>query len=146
MSLVQFLKNTFAVLLAILVIISTTSFALSTHFCGSKLVSYSATSQAKPCCKMAKNKIFNQTGSSNKSFKCCKDKKIDKDSEDHILGTITNAKIQLQSILLLLPQLDLINNYVFQENEITSSLVVCKNSKYKEQPTSINILHQVFLI
>lgn len=94
-----------AFLLAILVWVATSSFSLSMHYCGNKMVSYSTVGKAKPCCKISSLQFSGQENVSSILMSCCKDKQLDKESEDELTFSITKAEVENTQLLLLLPQL-----------------------------------------
>ena len=150
MSLKQILRSLFVFGLAMLVFISSTSFALTMHFCSSKLVSYSTSNNTKTCCIDSKSKLFENPDIAklfvSKSFSCCKNKIIKKDSKEDILTSISSINIQLQSLILLLPQLNFIVKDYSQYNQVNTFAAGFEDLSFKEHLPSTNILHQVFII
>ena len=63
----------FSMALALLVLLSTFSFKMETHFCGSKMVDVAIFSKAKSCCDLSKN-MATQLQFTKKS--CCSNKVI----------------------------------------------------------------------
>ena len=139
-------KRIGAFFLAILIWVATSSFTLSMHYCGTQMVSYSALTKAKPCCIVNKSFQFSKKIDMS-SFKvtCCSDKKIEKESEKDVTFSVVQSSVELQKLLLRLPQLI---NYDFDIELIKMPKRCFDDSKYSisHYYPDKNILHQVFLI
>ena len=140
-------KRIGAFLLAMLVWLSTTAFTLNMHYCGSKMVSYSALTKAKPCCAASKSFQFSNKidASSFKMMACCHDKKVEKESENELTYSIIKTEVQLQKILLRLPQLIQIDHNILL-NEISNSCFKDLEYHVVDYYPDKNILFQTFLI
>jgi len=140
------LKRIGAFLLAILVWVATSSFTLSMHYCGSNMVSYSALTKAKPCCSANKLSQFSEkTDVLSIAMTCCDDKKIEKESENELTYSIVKSEIQLQNLLLRLPQLVNFENNI-QFNKAANTSFDSHDCLIKDYYPDKNILYQVFLI
>lgn len=98
-------KRIGAFLLAILVWVATSSFSLSMHYCGSQMISYSTIGKAKTCCERGQFQFSTQDLETMSKMSCCHDKELEKESEDQVTFSIAKAEVQLQQVLLRLPQL-----------------------------------------
>ena len=139
-------KRIGAFFLAILIWVATSSFTLSMHYCGTQMVSYSALTKAKPCCIVNKSFQFSKKIDMS-SFKmtCCDDKKIEKESENELTYSIVKSEIQLQNLLLRLPQLVNFENNI-QFNKAANTSFDSHDCLIKGYYPDKNILYQVFLI
>ncbi len=89
-----------ALLLAMLILLATTSFSVNMHYCGSQLVAVSLNKPAKKCCAF---KVSNQ----NSFFKtpkksCCSDTEFTKLAEDTLTKT-EQSSIALSNTIALFP-------------------------------------------
>lgn len=101
----QLFKRIGAFLLAMLICVATSSFTLNMHYCGSKMVSYNAFGKAKPCCKKNTFQFSEKDNLSSFGMSCCKDKQLEKESQDELTFTVVKAKVEFHQFLLRLPQL-----------------------------------------
>ena len=129
-----------ALLLAMLVLVATSSFTISMHFCGEQFVSYSFTDNLKNCGDNFSSKTTSETVFSKKS--CCNDKHIVKQSQDELsqkeIATSIYKKIDFLSHFY-----DYRKNFVLQNQQQESSII------YYSPPELIwdrTILFETFLI
>ena len=101
----QFFKRIGAFLLAILICVATSSFTLNMHYCGAKMVSYNTLGKAKPCCKANSLQLSKSDNVVAFGMSCCKDKQLEKESQDELTYTVAKVKVELKQFLLRLPQL-----------------------------------------
>ncbi len=139
-------KRIGAFLLAILVWVATSSFTLSMHYCGTKMVSHSVLKKAKPCCVANKSlQLSGKVDFSSFKMNCCKDKKIEKDSEKELTFSIAKTTVELQKLLLRLPQL--VNfEYIIESESVLSERFADNTFLTSHYYPDKNILFQVFLI
>jgi len=135
-----FFQKIGAFVLATLILVATTSFSVSMHYCGTHLVSVSLNKTAKKCYKpIALNKISSFAASKKP---CCHDTEFIKTGEDN-LNKSEQASITLEKnfVLTLQPvfKYSLGTIYKTSENSLNT---------YHSPPIPINrqIFYQVFLI
>ena len=118
------MKKTFqkisALLLAMLVLVATSSFTISAHFCGERLVSYSLTDVVKNCSGSISLKSNFEALVSKKS--CCSDKHIVKQNQEELsqkdIATSTYKKINFANHVY-----DYKEAFVFQNLQQESSII-----------------------
>ena len=129
-----------ALLLAMLVLVATSSFTISMHFCGEQLVSYSFTDNLKNCGDNFSSKTTSKTVFSKKS--CCSDKHIVKQSQDELSQKEIAASLY-KKIDFARHFYDYRKNFVLQNQQQESSII------YYSPPELIwdrTILFETFLI
>ncbi|WP_010180023.1 HYC_CC_PP family protein [Aquimarina agarilytica] len=73
-----------ALLLALLVVLATSSLSFSTHFCGEQLIAYSFTDSVKTCSSTIASKAIKKITSVSKKS-CCSNKHIEKKAQNELL-------------------------------------------------------------
>ena len=128
-----------ALLLAMLVLVATSSFTVSMHFCGEKLIDYSFTETLKNCNDSSFKTSF-ETLFSKKS--CCSDKHIVKQSQ--------NELSQKEITTSIYKKIDFINHfYDYEEIFVLQNLQDESSTIYYSPPNLIwdrVILFETFLI
>lgn len=87
-----------ALLLAMLILLATTSFSVNMHYCGSQLVSVSLNKPAKKCCafKISNQKSFFKTPKKS----CCSDTEFTNLAEDTLTKTEQTSIVSTNTIAL----------------------------------------------
>ncbi len=91
-----------ALLLAMLVLLATSSLSLSTHFCGEHLIAYSFTDTVKTCTASITSKAINEHISVSKKS-CCSNKHIVKKAQDELLQKKNKADFDIVKLVLNTP-------------------------------------------
>lgn len=130
-------KKIAAFLLAFLMMLATSSFTISMHYCGKKLVRTSINKPPKSCCKFKKE----FTKSTCKKKSCCSDKEFVKKSQQSLTSKNT------PSTYLKTPYVKESFHY-FSESSIPAYVYKPKYLSYIPPPLILEnqILFQVFLI
>ena len=128
----------FSMALALLVLLSTFSFKIETHFCGSKMVDVAVFSKVKSCCDLSKNTAA-QLQFTKKS--CCNNKVISVDGLKQFKVVPLSVELPVEKVFIV-PQL-------FNAKPVinTSSVEGCLyNYVPPNREFNFQIQHQVFLI
>ena len=128
----------FSMALALLVLLSTFSFKMETHFCGSNSVDIAVFSKVKSCCDLSKNSAT-QLQFAKKS--CCNNKVISVDGLKQFKVVPLSVELPLEKVFIALP-------IVNDESVIYSSSAEGHVHNYvsPEREFNFQIQHQVFLI
>ena len=128
----------FSMALALLVLLSTFSFKMETHFCGSNIVDIAVFSKVKSCCDLSKNSAT-QLHFAKKS--CCNNKVISVDGLKQFKVVPLSVELPVEKVFIALP-------IVNDESVIYSSSAEGHVHNYvpPEREFNFQIQHQVFLI
>ncbi|WP_440882089.1 HYC_CC_PP family protein [Tenacibaculum sp. C7A-26P2] len=128
-----------SILLAILLVLSTTSFTIEKYFCGGKLVGVSFFGEKHSCKKESSCKSFSIAVSEKKS--CCKNERIFLSGEKNIFESTIELKQNIEKYTILF----------FKPNTISDAEFVFKVYDLKKYYSlqivyNIRLLYQVFIL
>ena len=128
----------FSITLALLVLLSTFSFKMETHFCGSKIVDVAVFSKVKSCCDLSKN-TADEHQFTKKS--CCNNKVISVDGLKQFKVVPFSVKLPVEKVFTLPP--------IFNADPVIYNSSVegyVHNYVPPDRKFNFQIQHQVFLI
>ena len=137
----EFIHRSMALFMALVVLMTTTSFAMDMHYCGDTLVDYSFTQQAKSC---GMEKVISTSDCETPTISqksCCSDKQLVKESTDNFKVSwdqITPAQQWFISSLI----------YSYSNLSISTSTNSVTYADYSPPfiRQDVQVLHQTFLI
>ena len=128
----------FSMVLALLVFLSTFSFKMQAHFCGSKMVDVAVFSKVKSCCDLLKNTAV-QFQFTNEN--CCSNKVISVDGLKQFKVVPLSVELPVEKNFIAPP--------IFNAESVTNTYSVegyLHNYAPPNREFNFQIQHQVFLI
>jgi hypothetical protein len=135
----KLLKNIIAIVLAQIVLFSTTSFVLDLHLCNNHVHSFSFFGKASPC-NMVSCQVTPNHDQAISVTPCCSDKQIK-----------SEVKEIYKSKELVLLKINFTLNFVPQQNEFKIIKLILRKDYFKDNPPplqtfNLNELYQVYRI
>jgi len=135
----DFLHRSIAMLLAVLVVFSTLSFAIEKHYCGDNLIDTSFFANAKTC---GMEKTVDNCDVKTIEKSCCKDEvKLVKGQNELKINTSDNLKFQQQFLLQAI-----LYSYVSHYESLPKKIITNKDYSPPNLVHDIHVLDEVYLI